>query len=85
MYHMKTATVRDLRNNFRRIAAWIAAGETVEITRRGKSFATLAGAKQKTPFVMPDFEARRKAIFGDRVFTREEIAKMLADTRGDRS
>ena len=33
---MKTATVRDLRNRFARVAAWIAEGEPVEITKAGK-------------------------------------------------
>jgi antitoxin (DNA-binding transcriptional repressor) of toxin-antitoxin stability system len=38
---MKTATVRDLRNRFPRIAAWIKQGQPVEITRAGKAFARL--------------------------------------------
>ena len=36
---MKTATVRDLRNEFSRISKWLAAGETVQILKRGKPFA----------------------------------------------
>jgi hypothetical protein len=28
---------------------------------------------------MPDFAARRKKIWGDRVFTAEEVARMRAD------
>ena len=35
MYHMKTATVRDLRNNFAKVSRWIRAGEEVTITCRG--------------------------------------------------
>ena len=85
MYHMQTATVRDLRNNFARIAAWIEAGEEVEITRNGKPFARLTAAAPAQPFVMPDFAARARRTFGDKVFTAEETAQMLADTRGDRS
>ena len=38
---MKTATVRDLRNHYTRLLAWIAAGEQVVITRRGKTIARL--------------------------------------------
>jgi antitoxin (DNA-binding transcriptional repressor) of toxin-antitoxin stability system len=41
---MKTATVRDLRNKFPRVAAWIAEGEAVEITKAGKLFARLVPA-----------------------------------------
>lgn len=43
---MKTATVRDLRNNFGSVAKWIEHGEEITITRNGKSFATLSPAKK---------------------------------------
>ena len=36
---MKTATVRDLRNDFSRVSKWLEAGETVQIIKRGKPFA----------------------------------------------
>jgi len=36
---MKTASVRDLRNDFRRVSKWVEAGETVQILKRGKPFA----------------------------------------------
>ena len=40
----KTATVRDLRNNFASVARWIEHGEQITITRNGKNFATLSPA-----------------------------------------
>ena len=43
---MKTATVRELRNNFADVGKWIEHGETVSITRNGAAFATLAPFKQ---------------------------------------
>jgi prevent-host-death family protein len=46
---MKTATVRDLRNNFASLAKWIEHGEPVAITRRGKNFATLTPAAAEKP------------------------------------
>ena len=62
---MKTATIRDLRNEFSRVARWIEEGESVEITRSGKPFAHLspipppaAGRVQ-----MPDFLARIRENF----------------------
>lgn len=62
---MKTATVRDLRNAFPRVARWIQEGECVEITRAGKPFARLAPApppaRGKIP--MPDFLARLRNNF----------------------
>lgn len=36
---MKTATVRDLRNRFRRVSKWLESGETVRIVKRGRPFA----------------------------------------------
>lgn len=41
---MKTASVRDLRNEFGRISRWIEAGETVQVVKRGKLFAELVPA-----------------------------------------
>ena len=36
---MKTASVRDLRNNFGQLSQWLAEGETVQILKRGQPFA----------------------------------------------
>jgi antitoxin (DNA-binding transcriptional repressor) of toxin-antitoxin stability system len=77
---MKTATVRDLRNRFPRVATWIADGETVEITKSGKLFARLMPpAAVKTPrLVKPDILARLKKTWGNRVFSAKEVAAMRA-------
>jgi antitoxin (DNA-binding transcriptional repressor) of toxin-antitoxin stability system len=75
---MKTANVADLRNDFRKVALWIAEGETVSIQKRGKPFAILSPAQGKEPQLMPkiDFAAQLKRIWGDKVFTDEEIREM---------
>ncbi|HEX5398432.1 MAG TPA: type II toxin-antitoxin system prevent-host-death family antitoxin [Verrucomicrobiae bacterium] len=77
---MKTATVRDLRNRFPRVAAWIAEGEPVEITKAGKLFARLMpAAPAKTPeLVKPDYMAQLKEVWGDRVFSAKEVEAMRA-------
>lgn len=59
MYHMKTATVRDLRNNFASVAKWIEHGEQIAITRNGKAFATLSPAGLDHPKKV-DWAARMK-------------------------
>jgi antitoxin (DNA-binding transcriptional repressor) of toxin-antitoxin stability system len=41
---MKTATVRDLRNNFSRVSRWLAAGEEVALTKRGVTVGTILPA-----------------------------------------
>jgi len=77
---MKTATVRDLRNNFAKLEAWLAAGERVEIRRRDKPVAVLGPASEtaasKRTVKRPDYRARLNAIWGDRVFSAEEVRRM---------
>jgi antitoxin (DNA-binding transcriptional repressor) of toxin-antitoxin stability system len=77
---MKTATVRDLRNQFPRVAAWIENGEEVGITKSGKLFARLVPATPPKPakLVKPDIMAQLKATWGDRVFSTKEVAEMRA-------
>lgn len=48
---MKTATVRDLRNQFRRLSKWLEKGETVQIVKRGKPFARVVPEPAATTFV----------------------------------
>ncbi len=79
---MKTATVRDLRNNFSVIEAWLAEGEQVQIKKRGQPMAMLTAYSPGAAAARaqrPDFAARRRAIWGDRVFSEQEVAEMRAD------
>lgn len=78
---MKTATVLDLRENFSMIESWLGEGEEVQIEKRGEPIAVLKALPRTgtKPLQMPDFEARRKAIWGDRVFSEEEVQKMRQD------
>jgi len=77
---MKTATVRDLRNNFAMLEAWLLEGEEVCIKKRGKPIALLTGVGRKRAGKVknPDFAARLKAIWGDRVFSEAEVVEMRA-------
>ena len=67
---MKTATVRDVRQNFGQLLSWINAGEEITITMRRKPVARIVAAapEPKKKPNWPDFAARRKALFGDKVF-----------------
>lgn len=80
---MKTATVRDLRNHFPRVAAWIKEGESVEITKSGKVFARLSPVTPKTrrQFKMPDIMARLDQTFGKACYDSSDIAKGLEMSR----
>lgn len=80
---MKTATVRELRNEFPRIEAWVHEGESVNISKRGRVIATLvpvsANAATGNKVMKPDIMARLRETWGSRVFTHEEVAAMRAD------
>ncbi len=78
---MRTATLRGLRNNFPKLEAWLAEGETVEIRRRGKPVALLtvpSAPLSRTLPPLPDFRARLQEIWGERFFSEEEVARMKA-------
>jgi antitoxin (DNA-binding transcriptional repressor) of toxin-antitoxin stability system len=67
---MKTANVRQLRHAFGDVMDWITDGQQVEIVKKGKVIALLSPPpKVAAPkkIKLPDFEARRRRIFGDRV------------------
>ena len=78
---MKTATVSDLRNNFRQVSAWLEHGETVQIIKRGRAFAQLTSlAQQAAPAKAPkpDVMARLQEVWGDRVFSIKDVEEMRA-------
>lgn len=77
---MKTATVRELRNDFPRIEAWVHEGESVSISKRGKVIATLIPASSTAQAVQKvDIMARLRKNWGERVFTMEEVKAMRDD------
>jgi antitoxin (DNA-binding transcriptional repressor) of toxin-antitoxin stability system len=84
---MKTATVRDLRNRFPRVAVWIEQGQSVEITKAGKVFARLVPAppQKRRRFKMPDIMARLDQTFGQVCYDAGDTATGLAAGRGELS
>lgn len=84
---MKTATVRDLRYDFPKIEAWLRAGEEIQITKGSKPLGRFLpeskAAKRKTTPSQPDYLARAKRIFGERVFTQAEIEEARAIETGE--
>jgi len=63
-----SVSVRELQQNLKRVMARVERGETVEVTRRRRPVARLAPVKPTTPASpWPDLEARRRAVFGDRI------------------
>ena len=62
--------MRDIRQNFPRVMAWIADGEQVAITMRRKVVARLVPERpqERRKPTAPDFAAISRKIFGDRTF-----------------
>jgi antitoxin (DNA-binding transcriptional repressor) of toxin-antitoxin stability system len=66
---MPSVNMRQLRET-RRLKAWLRAGTTVELRERNKLIARIVPENVKQePAKWPDFEARARKIFGDRVLT----------------
>lgn len=81
MHHMTKATVRDLRYRFSKVEDLLKDGEEVQITKRGKLIALLRPLKKRPSFKRPDFLARLRNIYGDKVL-QVSGAEMLAKDRG---
>ena len=84
MFHMKTASVRDLRQDFARILAWIEAGEEVAITMRRQAVARLIPWPQKKAAKrpMPDIAARLKKVFGAKTIADKTMKAVMEKNRG---
>ena len=77
---MKTASVRDLRNNFAKISRWLENGEEVEITKRGKMMAKLVPRKKgkikAKPFNAEERMKWLKEVYGDKVLPGNSVLLM---------
>jgi len=67
MYHMKKASVRDLRYGFKKIERLLHQGEEIQITKRRRVIALLVPQRAETRTESPDFLARLRTIYGDKV------------------
>lgn len=78
---MPSVNLRQLRDT-RQLLAWLQAGEVVELRKRNCVVARIVPESPKIkPVEWPDFEARARAIFGERVIPAVE---MLIQDREDR-
>ncbi len=84
MFHMKTASVRELRQDFARIRAWLQAGDEVAITLRRQAIATLIPRprRKRAKHPLPNLRARLQRVFGQRVIPDEAVKAMLDHERG---
>jgi len=78
---MKTVTVRELRNEFPRIEAWLKEGEQISISKRGTVIGILTSpekAASRRKAKMPDFMARLKKNWGNRMLSQNEVESLRA-------
>ena len=80
---MRTTTIRELKHATSTVLSWVAAGETVEVSRRRKPVAMLVPLKRRSSIVRPDYLARLQAIYGP-VRLPSTATELVADARGDR-
>ena len=79
---MPTVNLRELRDT-RQLLTWLEAGEVVELRKRNRVVARIVPESPRTtPVEWPDFAARRRAIFGDRVLT--PVADLIEDRENSR-
>ena len=70
MWHiriMHSMNIRELRDT-RKLKTWLRAGQTVELRDRDRVIARIVPEKiEEKPAKWPDFEARARKIFGDKM------------------
>lgn len=71
---MPNVNIRQLRDT-RKLKAWLRAGKTVELQERNKVIARIIPAVEESerPVKYPDFAARAKKIFGNRILPGADI------------
>jgi antitoxin (DNA-binding transcriptional repressor) of toxin-antitoxin stability system len=62
MYHMKTASIRDLRYGFKKIERLLHQGEEIQITKRRRVIARLVPESAEAAKPIPNFMARLRSI-----------------------
>jgi hypothetical protein len=80
---MQSITLRQLRDT-RQVKEWLKAGVHIEVRERNHVLGDLVPRTPPSPSTVewPDFAARRKRIFGDRVLT--PVADLIADREKSR-
>ena len=81
---MKTASVRELRQNFGNLLTWIEEGQEIQITMRRRVVARLVPERTRSSVKvrMPNFAARLKKIHGNKVISSERAQAILDENRG---
>lgn len=80
---MHSITLRQLRDT-KQVKAWLRAGEPIEVRERGEVIGDLVPRTppRLQPAQWPDFEARLRSQFGDRMTT--AVDDLIADRENSR-
>lgn len=88
---MKSATVEQLQHDPASVLQWVEKGERVEISAQGRVVAVVSppdetptpnGSSVSKPIERPDFAARLKKRFGDKVIPAEVSREIIEFNRG---
>lgn len=83
---MKTATIRNLRHNLRKVESWVNQGTVVLITKRGKPVMHISkpeGAESRRQPV--DYQQIRKEVSQERKLSKQSVQGMWEMLRGERA
>jgi antitoxin (DNA-binding transcriptional repressor) of toxin-antitoxin stability system len=70
MYHMKKASIRDLRYAFKKIERLLYEGHEIQITKHRRVIARLVPERDESATTMtPDFKERLRKIYGGKVLS----------------
>ena len=83
MYHMKKASIRDLRYRFSVVENLLREGQEIQITKRKRVIARLLPPEPVAPVELPDFLSRLEKIFGKKRM-KVSNAKLIALDREER-
>lgn len=79
--------MRELRNEFAKLEVWLGEGEEIRIEKKGKLVGVLTpptGQAAEGGLIKPDFVARLRENWGERVFKEAEVREMReAELEGD--
>ena len=79
---MKTATVAQVGTDFPAVLKWVETGEDVQVLQEGKPVAMISPVERRVNH--PDYAARLKNTFGDKVLSPETSAALRDFNRGER-
>jgi prevent-host-death family protein len=80
---MRIATIREVQHHLRDVLGWVAAGQSVEVTQRGRVVARITPPAEVQAVEWPDFGARLKKHF-PRGVKGKPLSQIILEDREER-